>query len=101
MADDNEAARESLPSISDLSLNPSTTPTPKPPSTEGKAKKEAAEKGLHYNVNALQYIPFAPVFETDKIVPLFLSHCHSSRNFIETDRQRTDYKQKQMEPGCG
>lgn len=41
---DSEAARESLPSISDLSLNPQTTPSAKPVSTEGKPKKDV-EKG--------------------------------------------------------
>lgn len=43
---DSEAGRESLPSISDLSLNPQTTPSAKPAATEAKAKKEV-EKGLH------------------------------------------------------
>lgn len=42
---DSEAGRESLPSISDLSLNPQTTPSAKP-TTEAKAKKDV-EKGLN------------------------------------------------------
>lgn len=42
---DSETARESLPSISDLSLNPQTAPSAKPSTTEAKAKKDV-EKGL-------------------------------------------------------
>lgn len=42
---DSEAARESLPSISDLSLNPQTAPSAKPTSAEGKPKKDV-EKGM-------------------------------------------------------
>lgn len=42
---DTEATRESLPSISDLSINPQTPPITKTPSTDSKPKKEAAEKG--------------------------------------------------------
>lgn len=42
---DSEATRESLPSISDLSLNPQTTPSAKPTNTEGKSKKDV-EKGM-------------------------------------------------------
>lgn len=41
---DTEAGRESLPSISDLSLNPQSTPSTK--TTDAKAKKEV-EKGLN------------------------------------------------------
>lgn len=44
MSDDNETGRESLPSISDLSLNPQSTSTTKPTATDGKAKKDV-EKG--------------------------------------------------------
>lgn len=40
---DSEATRDSLPSISDLSLNPPTTPATKP--AEAKPKKDV-EKGL-------------------------------------------------------
>lgn len=43
---DSETARESLPSISDLSLNPQTAPSAKAATTEAKAKKDV-EKGLH------------------------------------------------------
>lgn len=43
---DSEAARESLPSISDLSLNP---PSAKPTSTESKPKKDV-EKGICLSV---------------------------------------------------
>lgn len=42
---DSEAARESLPSISDLSLNPQSAPSAKPAGTEGKTKKDV-EKGM-------------------------------------------------------
>lgn len=43
---DSEATRDSLPSISDLSLNPQTTPSARPASgTEGKPKKDV-EKGM-------------------------------------------------------
>lgn len=42
---DTELARESLPSISDLSLNPQTVPGAKPATTEGKPKKDV-EKGM-------------------------------------------------------
>lgn len=41
---DSEAARESLPSISDLSLNPQTPASAKPANTEAKPKKDV-EKG--------------------------------------------------------
>lgn len=50
---DSEAARESLPSISDLSLNPQTAPSAKPTSAESKPKKDV-EKGIlqsHISVN--------------------------------------------------
>lgn len=43
---DSEATRESLPSISDLSLNPQAAPSAKPATgSEGKPKKEV-EKGM-------------------------------------------------------
>lgn len=42
---DSETARESLPSISDLSLNPQITSSTKSTATEGKPKKDI-EKGL-------------------------------------------------------
>lgn len=47
---DSEAARESLPSISDLSLNPQTAPSAKPASAEGKPKKDVEKGMLHSNV---------------------------------------------------
>lgn len=50
---DTEATRESLPSISDLSINPQTPPITKTPSTDGKPKKEAAEKGWSWYCDAI------------------------------------------------
>lgn len=49
MSDVNESGRDSLPSISDLSINPQTTPTTKPTTTEGKPKKDV-EKGLYSQI---------------------------------------------------
>lgn len=92
---DTEATRESLPSISDLSINPQTPPITKTPSTDGKPKKEVAEKGWSWVL--WRYIVLFV------ICPIFKLHCFSlnfSGNTVETNGQRTNYKQKQMEFGC-
>lgn len=49
---DSEANRESLPSISDLSLNPPSTPSTKTAPIEGKPKKDV-EKGLFRSFRVL------------------------------------------------
>ncbi|XP_055321085.1 autophagy protein 12-like [Sitodiplosis mosellana] len=43
MSEDTETGRESLPSISDLSLNPQSTPSTKTTTADGKAKVEKVE----------------------------------------------------------
>lgn len=53
---DTEAGRESLPSISDLSLNPQSTPSTK--TTDAKVKKDV-EKGLNAEFQSELKIGFA------------------------------------------
>lgn len=88
MSDDNEAARESLPSISDLSLNPQTTP-----STDGKPKpkKDAAEKGLSILIfgSSIKMLPHKHK-HTSKMESMLFSHF--SGNFVKTNGQRTNHK---------
>lgn len=89
---DTEATRESLPSISDLSINPQTPPITKTPSTDGKPKKEAAEKGWSWVLWRYMYIVNTIVFFV--ICPIFKLHCFSlnfSGNIVETNGQRTNY----------